>query len=209
MIGLLLVAGGLIIVTGSFGLSGDRRPGETETAVGVPAPADAAPDPTLSPPARRTGESPPTDRQAPRPVAVRIPAIAVDADMVALGLRSDGSIEVPTDYSQTGWWADGPEPGEDGPAVVLGHVDSRSGPAVFHELTDLRPGDEVIIDRIDGSSVTYRVDRVEQHAKDRFPTEAVYGDTADPELRLVTCGGDFDRSARSYRDNIVVFASQV
>ena len=145
----------------------------------------------------------------PTPVGIRIPSIGVDASMIPLGLRPDRSIEVPQDFAQAGWWADGPEPGEPGPAVVLGHVDSRSGPAVFFDLRDLESGDEVVIDRADGTSVTYRVDRLEQHPKDEFPTDAVYGPTADAQLRLVTCGGEFDRGVRHYVDNIVVFASLV
>jgi sortase (surface protein transpeptidase) len=145
----------------------------------------------------------------PTPVGIRIPAIGVDASMIPLGLRPDRTIEVPKDFAQTGWWVDGPEPGEPGPAVVLGHVDSRSGPAVFFDLRYLQPGDEVVIDRADGTTVTYRVDRLEQHPKDEFPTEAVYGPTADAQLRLVTCGGDFDRGIRHYVDNIVVFATLV
>lgn len=145
--------------------------------------------------------------QAPTPTTVRIPRIGVDATMIPLGLNDDGTIEVPHDFAQTGWWADGPEPGEAGPAVILGHVDSRSGPAVFYDLRSLDPGDEILVDRLDGTTVTYAVERLEQHPKDDFPTQAVYGPTDGPELRLVTCGGDFDRDARSYRDNVIVFAS--
>jgi len=207
--GLILVAAGLGLVARSLGP--DDVPGPTDDNDGQPPNAFSGDVPTASPavPADVPQSAATQDAdQAPKPIGIRIPAIGVDADMIALGLQTDGSIEVPTDFAQTGWWADGPEPGEQGPAVVLGHVDSRSGPAVFFSLTELRPGDEVIIDRIDGSDVAYRVDRIEQHDKDLFPTEAVYGDTSDPQLRLVTCGGDFDRSARSYRDNIVVFASQ-
>ncbi len=144
--------------------------------------------------------------QVAEPTRIRIPAIGVDASMIPLGLRTDGSIEVPTDFAQTGWWVDGPEPGETGPAVVLGHVDSRSGPAVFFDLDQLAAGDAIHVDRLDGSTVTYLVDRTEQHNKNTFPTESVYGSTAEPVLRLVTCGGSFDRDRRSYDDNVIVFA---
>lgn len=171
---------------------------------------ESDPDPTDSTPTDSATEATtPATVSAPEPVAIRIPSIDVAASMIPLGLRADRSIEVPEDFAQTGWWEDGPEPGEPGPAVVLGHVDSRSGPAVFFDLRNLQVGDEVVIDRVDGSSVTYRVDRLEQHPKDQFPTEAVYGSTPDPQLRLVTCGGEFDRSVRSYIDNVVVFASLV
>jgi sortase (surface protein transpeptidase) len=90
--------------------------------------------------------------------------------------------------------------------VVTGHVDSADGPAVFFRLRELVPGDEVLVDRADGTTARFTVTRVERHLKDAFPTQAVYGPTADAQLRLVTCGGDFDRSARSYEDNVVVFA---
>lgn len=143
------------------------------------------------------------------PTRVRIPAIDVDARMIPLGLRDDGSIEVPSEAEQAGWWVDGPEPGETGPAVILGHVDSRTGPAVFHRLRDLSAGDVVSVDRQDGTTVSYRVTRIEQHAKDAFPTQAVYGPTEAPVLRLVTCGGSFDRQARSYDENVIVFAEQL
>ncbi len=155
------------------------------------------------------GGGPSPEADAPPPRRVRIPSIGVDADIGPLGLRDDGSIEVPSDWDETGWWADGPEPGESGPAVVLGHVDSTSGPAVFHRLSELAPGDLVHIDREDGSTVTYRVSRLEQHGKDVFPSDSVYGRTDEPVLRLITCGGDFDRSERSYFDNVIVFADEL
>lgn len=144
--------------------------------------------------------------QAAEPTRVRIPAIGVDAPILPLGLRADGRLEVPADFDETGWWVDGPEPGEPGPAVIVGHVDSRDGPAVFFDLRLLEPGDPIHVDRRDGTTVTYLVERTEQHPKDAFPTSAVYGPTPDPVLRLVTCGGDFDRDRRSYKDNIIVFA---
>ena len=145
--------------------------------------------------------------QAPNPVAIRIPRITVDAPIIPLGLRDDGKIEVPEAPEDAGWWLGGPEPGEPGPAVILGHVDSRAGPAVFFNLRDLKPGDEIHIDREDGSTITYLVEQSERHPKDDFPTDEVYGPTEQPTLRLVTCGGDFDFDVRSYSDNVIVFAS--
>ena len=145
--------------------------------------------------------------QAPNPSVIRIPRLEVEAPIIPLGLRDDGSIEVPESPEQTGWWRGGPEPGELGPAVILGHVDSEEeGPAVFFYLQYLDAGDEIHIDRVDGSTVTYVVESVERHDKDEFPTEAVYGATEDPTLRLVTCGGDFDFDVRTYDDNVIVFA---
>ena len=146
--------------------------------------------------------------QAPNPAVIRIPRLDVEASIIPLGLQEDGSIEVPEDPDQAGWWLGGPEPGETGPAVILGHVDSQEeGPAVFFHLRYLEAGDEIHIDRVDGSTITYVVDSTERHDKDEFPTDAVYGPTEDPTLRLVTCGGDFDFNVRTYDDNVIVFAS--
>lgn len=146
--------------------------------------------------------------QAPNPAVIRIPRLEVEASIIPLGLREDGSIEVPEDPDEAGWWMGGPEPGETGPAVILGHVDSREeGPAVFFHLQYLDSGDEIHIDRVDGSTVTYVVEATERHNKDEFPTDAVYGPTEQPTLRLITCGGDFDFGVRTYEDNVIVFAS--
>ena len=146
--------------------------------------------------------------QAPNPAVIRIPRLEVEASIIPLGLQEDGTIEVPEDPDQTGWWLGGPEPGETGPAVILGHVDSQEeGPAVFYHLQYLDPGDEIHIDRVDGSTITYVVEATERHDKDTFPTDSVYGPTEEPTLRLVTCGGVFDYDVRSYQDNVIVFAS--
>ncbi|HYO37948.1 MAG TPA: class F sortase, partial [Geodermatophilus sp.] len=168
-------------------------------------PADAAPVTGAGPvvPAARA----PAARVV--PVRVQVPAVGVDSGLVDLGLDAAGALEAPSDSALAGWYARGPVPGEVGPAVLVGHVDSRLGPAVFFRLRELAAGDEVVVDRSDGTSARFVVDRVEQHPKDAFPTAAVYGPTADAQLRLVTCGGGFDRSARSYEDNVVVFAHAV
>lgn len=110
---------------------------------------------------------------------------------------------------QAGWYRFARTPGESGPAVILGHVDGNSQPGIFHRLRELVPGDEIEVSRKDGVTARFVVRHVEQIAKDHFPTDAVYGDTADPELRLITCGGSFDRSARSYLDNIIVYANLI
>ncbi|HSK97340.1 MAG TPA: class F sortase, partial [Euzebyales bacterium] len=140
---------------------------------------------------------------------VRIPAIGIEAPVIRLGLNGDGTLEVPEAFDVAGWWTGGARPGEGGPAVVVGHVDSHSGPGVFYRLRDLRPGDRIELRGRGGRVVQFSVDRLEQHPKDAFPTAAVYGDTRRPTLRLITCGGAFDRSARSYVDNVVVYASLV
>jgi sortase family protein len=140
------------------------------------------------------------------PMRVVIPAIGVDAAVVPLDLWPDGTLKVPADFSWTGWYTGGPEPGEPGAAVIIGHVDSADGPAVFFHLRKLAPNNEIIVQTIDGDSFTFVVEGVEQYPKSTFPTTAVYGPTNERALRLITCGGTFDRAARSYRDNLVVFA---
>ncbi|HEX2312516.1 MAG TPA: class F sortase, partial [Thermomonospora sp.] len=143
--------------------------------------------------------------QAADPVRVRVPAIGVSARVIPLGLDGRGRLAAPRGYHEVGWNEAGPEPGEPGAAVMAGHVDSRSGPAVFYRLRRLRPGDRVHIDRADGTTVTFVVRRSARYPKDRVPDREVYGSGGTPQLRLITCGGKFDRSRRSYRDNVVVF----
>lgn len=147
-------------------------------------------------------------RTVAEPVWVRIPAIAVDAELEALHRNPDGTIQLPA-WHRAGWWAGGPKPGQLGPAVILGHVDSTSGPAVFRRLQELQPGDEVVVTRVDGSVARFSVERLERHPKTAFPTEAVYAPSLEAGLRLVTCGGTFDRSTGHYRDNVVVFATPI
>jgi sortase (surface protein transpeptidase) len=146
---------------------------------------------------------------APAPTGLRIPALEIEAPLLGLGLQEDRSLEVPEDADVTGWWSGGSSPGERGPAVIVGHVDSYEGPGVFFRLAELEPGDHVTVDREDGTSVTYAVQHADWHRKDAFPTQEVYGATDDPTLRLVTCGGEFDPAGRSYEENLVVFLELV
>ncbi len=143
------------------------------------------------------------------PKSVRIPKIEAKSSLVGLGLAEDGTVEVPpvTQPMQASWFTGGPVPGDLGPSVILGHVDGDSRPGIFHRLKELAPGDEVLVDRTDGSTARFLVSRVDRVAKKEFPTEAVYGDTDAAELRLITCGGSFDEAARSYRDNVIVYAT--
>lgn len=150
------------------------------------------------------------DQPAPaaRPTGLTVPAIGLaEPALVDLGIAGDGRLQAPEDFDRVGWFTGGAAPGDPGPAVLVGHVDSWRGPAVFFRVRELAPGAEILVPRADGSTVRFVVDAVEQYPKDGFPTERVYGPTADPQLRLITCGGSFDRAAKSYRDNIVVFAS--
>ncbi len=147
-----------------------------------------------------------TERTAAAPVRVRVPAAGVDSELLRLGTDATGALVPPPDHDRAGWFTGGAVPGDVGPAVIAGHVDSVDGPAVFWGLRDLAPGDAVLVDRADGTAARFTVTGVARYPKHEFPTEAVYGPTPRAELRLVTCGGDFDRSARSYEDNVVVFA---
>ncbi len=156
------------------------------------------PAPTGVTPTRALAPSPPID--------VTLPSIGVTSPLEHLARQADGSIAAPVDFDRAGWFDAGPQPGQPGPAVIAGHVDSTTGPAVFYRLRDLQPGDPVEVRREDGSVVTFRVARIEQHPKDEFPSEAVYGPVPDAELRLITCTGDFNRSTGHYLDNLVVYA---
>jgi sortase (surface protein transpeptidase) len=177
------------------------------------APADPAVTTTptvVTAPATTTGKATATHRELVRPsappVRIQIPAIGVSSALVRLGLNPDGTMQVPGDYGVAGWFTGGPAPGETGPAVIAGHVDSRSGPAVFYRLGDLRNGDAIKILRADGTTARFVVDNVARYPKQAFPTQAVFGPAPDPVLRLITCGGRFDRSRRSYVDNVIVTA---
>jgi hypothetical protein len=147
------------------------------------------------------------------PVTVSIPAIGVRSDIVRLGQQSDGSMEVPAvgpDYDKAGWYRYSPMPGSRGPAIIVGHLDSAAaGPSVFFRLGSLRPHDRVRITRVDGLIVVFEVDTVGRYPKSDFPSRLVYGNTSYAALRLITCGGRFDRASGHYVDNVVVTASMI
>jgi sortase (surface protein transpeptidase) len=139
------------------------------------------------------------------PTRLRIPVLEVDVPLVELGLDSAGALSPPTDFDVPGWYAGGTRPGQIGPAVIAGHVDSLTGPAVFVRLHELQAGDLVEVASGD-RWLRFVVRELGWYPKDRFPTELVYGPTPDAQLRLITCGGGYDTSRRSYTDNLVVYA---
>ena len=145
------------------------------------------------------------------PVWLDIPAIGVHSSVRRVGLDEEGAIEVPAPgpfYNDAAWYRYSPTPGELGPAVIVGHVDSAAdGPSVFFDLGALRRGDRITVTREDGDVATFEVDKVRRFSKDRFPTQLVYGRTDHAALRLITCGGPFDGATGHYLDNIAVFAS--
>jgi sortase (surface protein transpeptidase) len=140
------------------------------------------------------------------PVTVSIPKLGVRSKLIDLGLKEDGTMEVPEDPADPGWFSRGPTPGALGPAVIAGHVTWDGARGVFYRLSAMRRGDRVTVTREDGKTAVFKVSRVERFSKSRFPTEAVYGRIDHAGLRLITCGGTYDAARRRYLDNVVVFA---
>jgi hypothetical protein len=180
--------------------------------VAIPSPATeplAAPATGTAEQATTSAASPPTGAgvlPASKPVALEVPSIGVrTGKLMDLGLNPDNSLEVPPDAVTAGWFTQAPTPGEVGPSIIAGHVDYRRVPGVFVRLGDLRAGAEAIVHRADGTTAVFAIYRVDHYAKSSFPTDKVYGDTTEPELRLITCGGAFDHAARQYTDNVVAY----
>jgi len=211
LLALLAGAAGLAaLVVVVIGAGGDAPvPTAPRVAAAGPEPQRARPASASTP--RSAREPGHVRAEGPARGTLRIPAIGVAAPVIRLGLNPDGSLQVPAGAEETGYWSGGPLPGGRGAAVIAGHVDSRGGPAVFHRLGQLRPGDEIsFAGRGAGArEARFVVRRVERHAKDDFPTDAVYEQTAEPTLRLITCAGRFDAGSGHYDDNLIVFAALV
>lgn len=203
---LAAVAGGVALLALAAGCGGS---GPQERYAGVSSTvATRAPDrPAKGAEAARGFRSVRDYRTTAVPVRVEIPKIGVASSLDRLGRAPDGTVQEPARWAVAGWYAPGTRPGDPGSAVILGHVDSKRGPAVFFRLRELRRGDEIEVGRADGSSVRFVVQRTDQYPKDRFPTDEVYYPTLTPALRLVTCGGEFDATAGRYRSNLIVFAT--
>ncbi len=162
-------------------------------------------EPVPAPPVVRSGATVSPDAPVGDPLSISIPSIGVESALVPAGVLDDGTVAVPPDPNIAGYFTGGPRPGERGPAVIMGHVDSKkSGPGVFWHLVDLAVGAPVTVQTTTGAE-DFVVLSVEQYPKNEFPTERVYGPVPQPALRLITCGGSFDRSIRHYRDNIIAF----
>lgn len=171
------------------------RAAPTRPSTPVPAPVPASPTASATP-----------DLAAVYPVSLDVPSIKLHTTLQKLGLDATGSLLPPTNLTQAGWYTGSPLPGQDGPAVIAGHVDSVAGPAVFFNLKSLAPGDTITVGLSSGQSAVFWVVTVRHYPKTEFPTADVYGARPDPELRLITCGGGF--AAGHYLDNIVVYAAQ-
>ncbi|KQX66338.1 hypothetical protein ASD06_07485 [Angustibacter sp. Root456] len=216
----VLAAAAVVLLVAGFRSSGGPPQPAHRTETVAPATSSAAPSSTPSAPASSSGTAggsvapaadfgPVLDRS--RPVRLRLPSLGVDVTpLVDLALDSRGQLAAPSRFDQVGWYADGPAPGELGPAVLAGHVDSKAGPAVFFKLGALKRGDAVLVTRADGLVARFVVDEVGRYPKARFPTERVYGTARHrAELRLITCGGAFNHRTGHYLDNIVVYAHLV
>ncbi|MDF9277666.1 class F sortase [Arthrobacter sp. EH-1B-1] len=209
-------AAALLILTGcgtGTGSEGAQAP-TTTTAPATSVPATTAPSasPETSPSAEpsQTPALPPV-LEASEPVSFSIPTIEAGSELLSLGLRENGSLEVPPDGpgAPASWYNQSPTPGERGPAVLLGHVNATGGgPGVFADLRALKSGDLIEVKRKDGSTATFAVTKGEQYPKDDFPTQKVYGNTEGAELRLITCDG-YDPETGLFDDNYVVYAELV
>jgi hypothetical protein len=225
----LVLTGVLLLV---IGVRAQRHPPQPPAAAAIsysssqPSSQSAAPlssgpaprQPATRPSRPATGASAPTrpvtapvlSRSV--PVTLEIPQLRVRSRLLQLGLNTDQTLQVPPlgRDSEAGWYKYSPTPGELGPSVILGHVDSvEYGPGVFFELGALRPGSTLSVTRSDRITAVFRVDRVVSYSKDRFPTLEVYGNTDSAQLRLITCGGAFDSNSHHYEGNIVAFATLV
>lgn len=166
--------------------------------------------PTLSAPVVQGGPVqaipplPPSD-----PTEIRIDKINATSSLIPLGLNPDRTIEIPpvSRPLQASWYRLGPTPGTTGPAIILGHINGGGKEGVFARLHELKPGDQVRVKRADGKTAVFTITKLEQFPKSNFPTDQVYGDTPDAEIRLITCGGAFNKSAKSYLDNIIASAT--
>jgi len=143
------------------------------------------------------------------PMRLTAPDISLDTELVTTGKNEQGELAVPERHDVAAWYELSPTPGEIGPSVIVGHVDTYLGPSVFFYLKDLKPGQFVYVDRADGSRVKFRVDRSELVDQDAFPTQEVYGNIDHAGLRLITCGGAFNPAKGEYLQNTVVFATYV
>jgi hypothetical protein len=201
--GLALLAGSLAVVAGATGILAGNWDDRGAYVAG-PVPHVAVPNGTVAtvPAADQAASVPP-------PVLLVIPAIGLRTKLIRLGTTSEGTLQVPTTTAVAGWFTASARPGAIGSSIIAGHVDSYLGPGIFFRLHELRPGDRVFVLRANGTVAVFRVFEVRQYLKARFPTQAVYGPLPYPGLRLITCGGVFDYTTRSYLSNVVVYTEEV
>ncbi|MEU8707411.1 class F sortase [Streptomyces sp. NPDC048565] len=192
---------GFLLVYNSFDASAGVPP--APSVVSLPAASATA---SLAPTASSSATSLGLPASDPRRISIK--SIAVDAPFTPLSIGSSGQLDAPpaNDPNLVGWFKDGATPGERGTSVVAGHVDTKTGPAVFLLLSTLKAGNSVDITRQDGATATFKIDSVETFSKADFPNDRVYSDNGTAQLRLITCGGVYDKKKKDYKDNVVVFA---
>jgi hypothetical protein len=186
--------------------------GPGPSPAGSPTPASSVPLPWAGETAQQleAADGPTLPRSV--PVSLKIPALGVSSKVMRLGLASDGTMQVPPLFgqpSEAGWYQYSPTPGQPGPSVIVGHIDTYRGPSVFYRLGAARPGEEIDVGLADGTTAVFRITGVREYTKSGFPSRTVYGPTSNAALRLITCGGDFDPTTRHYLGSTVVFASLV
>lgn len=192
--GLALAGAGCLVVWADRSTPADPGAGSRPTTAVASAPESA--DPSTHPPQTR-------------PVRLRIPALDLTTPLTRLGLQADGTVEVPADPTVAGWYRLGPSPGDRGSSVILGHVDSADGPAVFYRLSELDSGDRVRVLLDDGTTARFAVRTVTTYPNADFPARRVYAAAAGRQLNLVTCGGAYDAGRGGYQANVVVNARLV
>ena len=204
---IIFAAGLMVIAGGGLGLLLTRHPaaGMRPPPIGVAAlPVPNGPFVTPPPPPQAPQALP-----VARPVLLTIPLIGVRTRLIKLGLTTGGAMQVPSTTTVAGWYTGSPRPGAIGSAIIVGHIDSVTGPGVFFRLSELRPGDFVYVLRSDGTTARFQVTAVQSYLKDDFPTETVFGPAPSAQLRLITCGGDFDFATGHYLSNTVVYTTEV
>ncbi|MDQ1009394.1 sortase (surface protein transpeptidase) [Streptomyces sp. V4I23] len=210
----VMITGIVLLYTGLRGETAPQPSAAQAHAVSGPrssaAPGGASPDPVRQTAGPAPPNGPTGSRSLSAPIRLRIPAIGVDTPMMELGLDPEGALEVPPadKPNLAGWYADGPAPGESGTAVVAGHVDTPTGRAVFYPLGAVTQGSTVEVVRRDGRIARFAVQAVEAYSKSEFPSRKVYRSTAQPQLRIITCGGGYSKDT-GYLGNVVVYASLI
>lgn len=201
----MLVAGAAVLLTASLIVAGvvAGRADDAPAAEATSAPAVEG----FSAGGLQDPATPDEKPDAGIPTRVQIPSIGVDSALEDLALGAGGELEAPVDFDLAGWYSDGVVPGEVGPAIIAGHVDSVTAPAVFARIGELTEGDEVLVTMSTGETIAFVITGRAQSAKSNFPTDEVYRNVPRPELRLITCAGDFDSSIGHYTDNLILFAS--
>jgi hypothetical protein len=193
------VAGIVVVCAAAAGFARASHTGRPATPVGHAAL-------TPIPPGHWAAVPPATAVAAPKPTGLVIPVIGVRTRLIHLGVTPAGALQVPASTAVAGWYTGSPRPGAVGSAVIVGHIDSVSGPGVFFRLRELRPGDLIYVQRGHASMAVFKVTAVSNYLKSQFPTDAVYGPVPNAQLRLITCGGTFDPATGHYQSNVVVFA---